>query len=120
MLYRVPRLKRVASLVFYKGENAYFLTFFSRKCANVIQCHQNLFYSKRHCKVEGISLNSMGKIARGVKKKLIYHDVWQLLLYFYREFSSKILSVRTTYLSIHLSFYSLWEMPATNKASQVK
>ena len=37
MLYRVPRLWRVASLVFYKGENAYFLTFFSRKCANVIQ-----------------------------------------------------------------------------------
>ena len=36
MLYRVPRLRRVASLVFYKGENAYFLTFFSRKCANVI------------------------------------------------------------------------------------
>ena len=41
MLYRVPRLRRVASLVFYKGGNGYFLIFFSRKCANVIQCQQN-------------------------------------------------------------------------------
>ena len=36
----------------------------------------------------------MGKIARGVTK-LIYHAVWQLLLYFYRKLPSKILSVHT-------------------------
>ena len=28
-----------------------------------------------------------------VSKKYIYHAVWQLLLYLYREFPSKILSV---------------------------
>ena len=44
MLYRVPRLRRVASLVLYKGENAYFLTFFSRKCANVILMSVYIFF----------------------------------------------------------------------------
>ena len=43
--------------------------------------------------LEWNSLNSMGKIAKRGQENKFYYAAWQLLLYYYREFPSKILSV---------------------------
>ena len=43
-----------------------------------------------------------GKNRQRCKQNKFYYAVWQLLLYFYREFSSKILSV---YIAVPIAFY---------------
>ena len=56
------------------------------------------------CDHTGINFNikQYGKNRRRCQQNKFYYAVWQLLLYFYREFPSKILSVHKNHGFLHL------------------